>query len=205
MITYDNVQLKNAFNVAFLACKNDSELSLKPVYFKVGYKSEIGDMKDNLYVVDGDGGGYPRIVVSILERIRVNDFVEVDCEVLVANTYLRNEKGAYVDKSDVEGYGELYEIMAKNWAYLNGLKHTSRGLKAKCFKMSDLSMENDGYKLGEEILVVEGKFSMTMNKPKEWECSLKNWGDVVMPYLVGLYNPNSANPFPVYDIERYKR
>lgn len=208
MIDFDNVQIKNAMNVAFLCCKNDLGIKLKPVYFKVGYKSEIGEIGANQYVTEGDGGGYPRIVVNILENVKLSKdgFVELSCNVIVADTYLRDEKGGSVEKSDVEGYGDLYEVAAKFWGYLHGMKHKKFGtdIPTRCFKMEGMMMENDGYKIADEILVVDAKFSMFVGKPKNWECQLKNWSDGSLPsFLNGKYDPNADKPFPSYDIEKY--
>lgn len=204
MIDFNNVQIKNAMNVAFLCCMNDLG-GLRPNYFKVGYKSELGDTGKNVYVKDGDGGGYPRVMVNILETVKVNENnVEVGINVICCNTYLRDEKGGSVERSEVEGYGELYGLCAKFWGYLNGMKHKKNGgVSLNCFKLSDLVMENDGYKISEEILVVEGRFLLTVMKPKGWECMLKNWGGNVPIFLDGKYNPESDMPFPLYDIEKY--
>ncbi len=203
---FDNVQVKNAMNVAFLCVQNDPSVMKKPVYFKVGYKSDLQETEKNLYVQDGDGAGYPRILVNILEKVVLkNDgFVDLSVNIICASTYQRGENGINENISDVEGYNDMYQLCALFWAYLNGMKHGKSNVKTHCFKMDNLSMENDGYKIVDEILMVEGSFNMSMLKPTNWDCELKNWGVNVPTYLAGKYNPNSDNPFPNWDIEKFK-
>jgi hypothetical protein len=204
MIPFDNVQVKNALNVAFLMLSNETGEGLIPNYFQIDYKSNLSNKRKNVYVEDGDGGGYPKVHVNILETLKVGkEFVEMSVDIIGAMLLNRDEKGEFVDKSEVELYGELYGMVSKFWGYLHGMKHTKQGTKVSVFKMGDLVMENDGYKIADEILLVEGKFTITTIKPKSWDCMIYNWSVGGVPsFLTGKYNPNGEDkPFADYDLE----